>query len=161
MTAAHRPACHGKPADWWDTGDDGNRLALALCGVCPTRDGDTCTAGIPDPHPHGVIRAGIAYSDTGRRLPICRCGYPQDDYLGGQPTDCRRCRVPDVPIPDPRRVFRWRVRDLHLAGIREAEMARLLGRSPSTIRAVRTAEGWTRTKADTHAATGRTDRKVA
>lgn len=153
MTATlTRPACLGKPSEWWDTGDGGNRLALGLCDVCPARRGDACDAGTPDPEPYGVIRASIAYSDTGHRLPVCRCGYPQTSYRGGAVTDCPRCKVPDVPIPDPKRVLRWRVRDLFHAGYTDDRIAPIVGRHPSTIRAIRAAEGWTRSRTETYAA---------
>lgn len=71
--------CATRPAEWWDTGDDGNRLALALCRVCPNVV--PCAAG--DRKPRGVVRAGVVYGDAGE-LPLCGCGYP---FLAR----CRRC----------------------------------------------------------------------
>jgi hypothetical protein len=156
-----RALCQTRPAEYWDTDNDGARLALGLCSVCPSRRGDTCDAGLSDPRPHGVIRAGVAYSDTGHRLPICRCGYPQTNYLGGAVSDCPRCKTPDVPIPNPKLVLRWRVRDLFLAGYTDDRIAPIVGRHPSTIRAIRSREGWARTRAETHAARSRTDREAA
>lgn len=90
-----RPPCIRVP-DWWDVGDDGNRLALRICFRCPLRSGSDCRAGSPDPQPHGVIRAGVAYSDAGTPLPECRCGYPQTNYVrgGSVPTACPWCAVP-------------------------------------------------------------------
>lgn len=92
--------CVGKPPEHWDTGDDGNRLALALCRVCPVRNGNTCDAGEPDARPTGVIRAAVAYNQRGGVCPICDvCGYPVDDLPSPsrrQPPGCRHCRVPKV-----------------------------------------------------------------
>lgn len=92
-----RALCSGRPPEWWDTGDPGNRLALALCRVCPVRTGTTCQAGEPDPRPAGVIRAAIAYTDRRGVCPICdRCGYPVDDLPDSrrQREGCRNCRTP-------------------------------------------------------------------
>lgn len=89
--------CETRPYQWWDTGDPGNRLALALCRVCPARDGSTCLAGQADQRPAGVIRAGVAFNERGRRCDICAvCGYPVDDVLAPSriPPGCRHCRVP-------------------------------------------------------------------
>jgi hypothetical protein len=79
--------CRTRPADWWDTGDDGNRLALLLCSVCPGRT--TCSEG--DPEPHGVIRGGVAWSDAGVRLPLCACGRPAPGRA-----ECYDCDPPAV-----------------------------------------------------------------
>lgn len=93
-----RPLCQGPPPEWWETGDDGNRLALMLCRVCPARDGADCNAGLPDPRPHGVIRAGVPHSEAGNALRICDCGYP----AAGQGLDgvrdgtCLRCAPPPL-----------------------------------------------------------------
>lgn len=138
-----RPLCQGPPAEYWHTGDDGNRLALMLCNSCPLRRGMYCDAGLPDPHPHGVVRAGVAYTDEGRALPVCACGYPQTAYLGGDVGPCPRCETPDVPIPDPKLVLRWRVRDLYNAGLSDKSMGPILHRTPRTILAIRRAQGWT------------------
>ena len=89
-----RALCTTRPADWWDLGDDGNRLALGLCRVCPSLK--RCADG--DPRPHGVIRAAVAFADTGVPLPVCDCGYPHTTYRGGVVTCCTRCRVPAVPL---------------------------------------------------------------
>jgi hypothetical protein len=99
------PPCTRMP-DWWETGDGGNRLALMVCGRCPFRRGTECTAGQPDPQPHGVIRAGVAYSDAGTVLAICPCGYPKPNSTGGiAPKRCSRCGPPQIAwtyIPPPR-----------------------------------------------------------
>lgn len=153
--------CQRRPAEWWDTDNDGARLALALCSVCPSRRGDVCDAGLADPDPYGVIRAAVAYSDTGRQLPVCGCGYPQTSYRGGATTDCPRCKTPDVPIPDPKLVLRWRVRDLFQAGLTDDRIAPIVGRHPSTIRAIRAENGWTRTRTETHAARRRATKEAA
>lgn len=103
--------CTGRPADWWDTEDDGARLALALCRACPALQ--ECPSG--DPHPKGVVRAGNAYSDTGAVLPICpTCGYPQVGYKGGPVFDtCGRCKVSQIPMRfvgvEARKAY-WRAR---------------------------------------------------
>lgn len=94
-----RALCASRPADWWETGDEGNRLALLLCGVCPQKQ--RCASTAVDEH--GVIRAGVAYGDDGKPLPICRCGYPnrhrQGWRNGYRNPLCHRCKVP----PHPRR----------------------------------------------------------
>lgn len=87
--------CAGRPPQWWSTGDEGNTLAVQICRRC---------TGCPDddPRPHGVIRQGVGYSDSGRALPPCSaCGAPNTAYTGGDPTlkVCARCAVPQVPIP--------------------------------------------------------------
>lgn len=90
--------CRGKPADWWETGDGGNRLALTICRACPARP--RCAAAARDEC--GVVRAGIAYSDTGKVLPVCHCGYPQTSYRGGTVTCCPWC-TGQKPAPAARR----------------------------------------------------------
>ncbi|RLK13300.1 hypothetical protein DER29_4317 [Micromonospora sp. M71_S20] len=91
MTAA---LCATRPADWWDLGDDGNRLALAICRVCPVQTACAATAD----REAGVIRAGIAYLERGQVAPICQCGYPDDKRLDPRRTTvlCRRCHVPNL-----------------------------------------------------------------
>lgn len=116
-------ACRGLPSDWWDTGDDGNRLALAICRACPERIGDVCRAGMPDATPTGVVRAGVAYNDRGTALPLCECGYPQVAYAGGTVAPCPRCLVPDVPIPDRQEVRARALRLLLAAGATDTEIA--------------------------------------
>lgn len=129
--------CVGKPAEWWSPEHDGARLALGLCSVCPGRP--RCLDG--DPRPHGVIRAGIAWTDDGRPLPVCPCGYPDWDYRGG-PTNrvCPRCRIPDVPIPDRLALRRRRVITL-AARMSDGQIADRLGVSAKTVRVDRIAAG--------------------
>ena len=87
--------CETRPWEFWETGDPGNRLALALCRVCPARRGEDCAAGQPDPRPTGVIRGGVAYNERGGRCPICPvCGYPVTDLPDRCRPVCVRCRVP-------------------------------------------------------------------
>mgnify|MGYP001163052938 CR=1 FL=1 len=114
-----RGLCFGKPPEQWDTGDDGNRLALALCRVCPLRQGDDCAAGEPDRRPFGVIRAGVAYNERGGRCEICACGYPIDELPDARRDirECRRCRAPrlrswDRTFYDRRQYFakQWKKR---------------------------------------------------
>lgn len=60
MPAPKRP-CVTLDPEWWDTGDDGNRLALMLCDLCPG-----CI--LNDPHPYGVIATSTANGPpTGRQ----------------------------------------------------------------------------------------------
>lgn len=87
--------CSCLPMDWWDTGDDGNRLALALCGVCPVLEQCARTRR----REWGVIRAGIAYGEDGKPLGLCRCGYPNRHRIAwrtGLPSNprCHRCKDP-------------------------------------------------------------------
>lgn len=94
--------CATRPADWWMVPDDGNRLALLICSVCPELA--RCPQG--DPHPHGVIRAGVAWGDHGERLPICACGRPTPNT---ERSDCFTCEPRwDIRIPRPLRVRRRR-----------------------------------------------------
>lgn len=91
------PTCIGKSPEWWDTGDDGNRLAILLCQQCPTAD--WCRRRVPNPC--GVIVAGVANADLngGRRpLPQCGCGYPVVRQRPGNPM-CTRCDPPPVAMP--------------------------------------------------------------
>lgn len=90
--------CVSRPPDWWETGDDGNRLALAICRVCPVRE--ECAAG--SLREAGVIRAGVAYTERGKVARICSCGYPDDKLPDPRRTTtlCRRC------LPPPLRAWR-------------------------------------------------------
>mgnify|MGYP001574485219 CR=1 FL=1 len=117
--------CVGRPCDWWDLGDDGNRLALAFCYVCPSRT--RCSAG--DPRPHGVIRAGVAYSDAGNPLAICACGYPDTSYRDGRiGAGCPRCAVPPLDVVRPAVEQRARVGDSNAA------LGRRFGADRTTVR---------------------------
>lgn len=88
-----RRACEILPEQWWDTDDDGNRLAIMLCNLCPG-----CTMN--DPRPCGVIRAGVAYADDSKPRALCPCGYPAETPMprGGrrQVQLCRRCKLPSI-----------------------------------------------------------------
>jgi len=89
--------CRTRPDDWWDTGDDGNRLAILLCRrACPVLG--ECAAG--DDQPCGVVRAGVAYSDRGRPLPMCPCGRPVTRRRPGSDL-CLVCAPPAVEIRLP------------------------------------------------------------
>lgn len=96
MTWLDRALCRRRPADWWDLGDDGNRLAMTLCAVaCPVRV--ECHAH--DPRPAGVVRAAVAYRDTGEVAPLCGCGRP---VVRRRPTTgaCLVCEPRmDTPMP--------------------------------------------------------------
>lgn len=97
------------------------RFAIGLCAVC---------VGCPDndPTPHGVIRQGIPYSDGGTALPICACGYPQQDRRAKPATRCRRCALP--------RLDRWRSDVVRWAarGDNYTAMGRRIGFNRRTIR---------------------------
>lgn len=102
-----RRLCVGQPPELWEVGDDGNRLALALCRVCPQLG--WCSSTSVDER--GVIRAGVAYGDTGRVLPVCRCGYPnrkQPAWDGTVNPLCHRCAPPPSRTWDPDRKKYWR-----------------------------------------------------
>lgn len=87
-----RALCATRPAEWWETGDDGNRLAVLLCGVCPRIK--RCPKDVPEPA--GVVVAGVAYTDAGVALPTCVCGYPCVGYRGGPVRACKWCTGVDV-----------------------------------------------------------------
>lgn len=146
---APRPLCEGRVPEYWETGDDGNRLALMLCNVCPARVDTDCNAGTPDPTPTGVIRAGVPYDDDSRPLPVGDCGYPHQ-----YDTPCRLCVIPSVPIPDPKRVLRWRIRDLHAAGHNVTTIATEVHRAKATVIAVLDTNGWKRATAPIRATCG-------
>lgn len=116
-----RPLCAGLDPEWWTLGDDGNRLALAICGRC---------SGCPsnDPKPHGVIRQGVPYSDKGAALRICACGYPQATRRADDDTLCPRCALPGLD--------RWRsdVTAWAARGDSNTVMGRRLGFDRTTVR---------------------------
>lgn len=98
---ARRRLCDTRDPEWWATGDDGNRLAILLCAVCPLGCPDN------DDQPAGVIRGGKAYSDAGRVHPMCPCGYPAaTDAVHKDPDPnkpapvhlCRRCQTPTIDL---------------------------------------------------------------
>lgn len=85
--------CLNRPASWWDTGDPGNRKAIALCAVCP----GNYRCADDDPEPRGVIRAGIAYNDRGKTVTVCpRCGRLDDATRRTTP---HRCLSGSAPAP--------------------------------------------------------------
>lgn len=91
MPATTRP-CMTRDPQWWDTGNDGNRLAIMLCRIC---------RGCPDndPRPCGVIRGGVAYGDDSHPRVLCPCGYPAEAWnKNGRDSVqlCRRCQLPDM-----------------------------------------------------------------
>ena len=113
--------CRTRPSDWWETGNDGNRLAIALCSVCPVRS--SCQTG--DEEPHGVIRAGVAYRDTGERCDVCPCGRPVPTRRDRG--ECYQCEPRwDVQVPRHRpTTARGRGRPRQLGPARERQMAAL------------------------------------
>lgn len=105
MDVTPRP-CETRPEDWWEFGDDGNRLAVLLCATCPG-----ClfvTAGQPRGvvthwNPRGVIVDGVPYDDHGRRHALCPCGYPSvnpaDRHRNSTKSQpCKRCKLPDISL---------------------------------------------------------------
>lgn len=143
--AVTRPRCQGPPPEYWDIGDDGNRLALMLCDVCPRRRGTECDAGLADPNPHGVIRAGVPYSEAGNAISICIiCGYPnlgfRDGIIG---KGCPRC------APPPLERFRGDITRMVARGDSYAAVGRLIGAERTSIRDACKRWGVTRPTTDT------------
>lgn len=136
-----RALCRTRPADWWSTGDDGNRLALAVCSVCPTLP--QCPAG--DPSPHGVIRGGVAWSNHGERLPLCPCGRPTPTV---ERVDCFTCRPDkDTPMPSsllnrPAEPFAATIRTLLAEGWTYRSIGLRIGSQPEAVRSVARRHGW-------------------
>lgn len=110
--------CRTRPSDWWDLGDDGNRLAIALCSACPVRS--SCQTG--DEEPHGVVRAGVAYRDSGERCDVCPCGRPIPTRRDSG--ECYLCE-PRWDVVVPVVVKRGRGRPRQMPAARERQMAAL------------------------------------
>lgn len=132
-----RLLCVGKPPEWWDTGDGGNRLALGICGLCPVNP----RCGRSDRRPYGVIRAGTAYDDAGTPLQLCGCGYPRPaDNLN----PCPRCTIPDVAIPDAKTIRNRSLRLLAAAGVTDQDISVELGLAVETVEKLRRKAGFMR-----------------
>ena len=131
-----RALCRTMPSDWWATGDDGNRLALGICSVCPVR----VRCGQGDPKPHGVVRAGVAYRDSGAVAVVCPCGQPIPTRrdLGM----CFTCEPRfDLPVPvahTPQRLDTRRdeIAALLAVGGSYRSIGRKLGMAASSVRNV-------------------------
>ena len=126
MDTTPRP-CQTRPADWWEYGDDGNRLAMLLCAVCP---GCLFPASC---RPAGVIIAGRPYDDNGQVHALCACGYPArapaDRHHNSTKTQqCTRCKLPDIGL------WREHIMRRHHTGARPADLARYLPFSADHIR---------------------------
>ena len=97
--------CRTRNPEWWDTGNDGNRLALALCRLC---------SGCPDndPRPCGVIRGAVAYGDDRQPRTLCTCGYPAEAWNKNGRDAVQLCRRCQLPTMDRYReaIIRWRDR---------------------------------------------------
>jgi hypothetical protein len=126
--------CRTRPSDWWDLGDDGNRLAVGLCSVCPVLAACAESAGAP----HGVIRAGVAYRDTGERCEVCPCGRPIPTRRDRG--ECFTC-VPRFDIRLPRARGSWIAAEQHevvveklAAGWSYRAIGTLLGVAGETVR---------------------------
>ncbi len=124
--------CGGRPPEWWETGDGGNRLALLLCGAC---------TGCPDNdrRPAGVIRNGAAYNDDGEKLANCACGYPTTISVE-QRAKNRRRRNPDYePVcarcrPIPVAIYRHEIlKRIKNRTMTVSEVARWQGVNPTNI----------------------------
>jgi hypothetical protein len=134
VTWMSRALCRTRPPEWWEVPSDGNRLALALCSVCPER------AGCSDDQAAGVIRGGVAFGDDGERLPMCSCGRPVPYPVRAV---CYTCMPSQhTVIPKPRRRGRPRKLDTHLPavmhllaqGLSSPRIAEALGIPRSTVR---------------------------
>ncbi len=142
-----RAACVRRPADWWDFGDGGNRLALMICSICPVQQ--ECAR--EDPEPAGVVRAGVAWTDAGNPAEICPCGYPVVPKPGPRQVvaTCSTCTVPKVPIPPRRRGHKpgtppghivrhlSTIRQMADDGYGDNDIARRIGCTPRGVRNVR------------------------
>jgi hypothetical protein len=127
--------CVRLPAQWWETGDGGNRMAIGICGRC---------TGCPDddPKPHGVIRRGVAYSDAGNVVPICpNCGHPNVDYRGGDPGLCSGCAVPDIAIPSALGDRRSQITQMVGQRLSDEQIAASLGLAVDSVRKLRLSFG--------------------
>lgn len=114
--------CVGRPPQWWETGDDNNRLALALCRRCPIRQGTHCELKV-ETRPTGMIVAGVAYSDRREPLQLCLCGYPKN---GSRPL-CVRC---DPPMD----YFRLTIERWMSLGHGTVKIGRWLGYHPDSVK---------------------------
>lgn len=113
MPPITRP-CQTRNPEWWETGNDGNRLALMLCRIC---------TGCPDndPRPTGVIRSEVAYGDDSKPRGQCACGYPAEAPIPDPAKNpriraghtivqpCRRCQLPGIERYREA-IIRWRDR---------------------------------------------------
>lgn len=82
-----RRLCVGRPAEWWETDNDGARLALDICSVCPGLA--SCDRG----RRWGMVQAGVAWNELGFPAGICACGYPLPvSREGVERSQCFRCR---------------------------------------------------------------------
>ena len=121
--------CVGRDAEWWDSLNDGARLAFAICRVCPTRFG-CLNRG---PRAVGVIRGGVAFDDFGHPLAICpTCGYPRTGRPG---LTCSRCEAPTLG--------RWLgdIRRWHADGIPDCTAGRWIGTTGKQLRDTRRIRG--------------------
>jgi hypothetical protein len=119
--------CQTRPADWWEYGDAGNRLAVLLCAVCP---GCLFPASC---RPAGVIVAGRAYDDDGQVHALCECGYPAEAPADRHLTStskqlCPRCKLPDISL------WRGYILRRHHAGHRTTDIARWIPFSYEHVR---------------------------
>lgn len=132
LAAHHNPRpCATNPAHWWDTGDRNNGRAIDLCRTaCPFLN--TCAPKKGELKPLGVIRAGAAYDDRGRKSRLCRtCSGPLNKATLGNTCDpCSRGRL----IAQHARIATMRE-----AGCSWAAIGRVVGYHADTVR-----KYWTR-----------------
>ncbi len=96
----------------------------ALCAGCPDNDRE----------PAGVIRRGVPYADTGKRIPLCpNCGRPHTGYKGGRLTLCRLCAVPDVAIPEARLSRNARIVSLARCGLSDEAIGADVGMASASV----------------------------
>lgn len=120
--------CAGRDPEWWTPGHEQARLAMLICSRC---------SGCPDndPAPHGVIRRGVPYTDSGKPMHVCpNCGRPNTTYRGGVIGLCGLCAVPDIPIPGAPGDRRSQIAALVARELTNAQIAAHFGLRPETVR---------------------------
>lgn len=130
-----RALCRTRPAEWWDVPDDGNRLALLICSVCPG------LAECGTEREYGVVRAGVAWDGEGRRVPICTCGRPALE-ANLRRTECFTCkphdriRLPEIRVSGGAEKHRNRILELHAQGWTYRRIALAVGARTEAVRGV-------------------------
>lgn len=121
-----RAACHGKDSTWWDTGNEGNLQAFAICAGCPLPALGRCR---PYPGITGVIVAGVAYDDRSRALRRCPgCWFPMPISSEHPKGECKRrsCStngaLPAHLDSNRPRDYRLQITEMTLAGVTRREI---------------------------------------
>lgn len=123
---AEPPQCAGKNSVRWNTGDEGNLYAFAICGACPLPALDECAPYIGV---RGVIVAGVAYDDVGHALETCPgCWFPMKRSTEAPQGECKRRSCPtneglstDLDSHRPSE-YRQQITELTLAGVTRREI---------------------------------------